>query len=464
MMKIGLINPNQEIKNPSVHLGLAYIASFALGKIPGIEFEIIDTRVANKKETENFFNTAFNLIGITTSTQVFSETIDIATKIKSINPKIPICIGGPHVSTYKEEALEDYPFDYGVFGEGEYTFADLILFLKGEKTIDQINGLIYKTPEGKVISNPPRSYMDDIDSLPMPAYHLFKMDRYPQHRMVSSRGCPFDCVFCNSTTLWSRKWRSRKAEKIVEEMQYLIEHYGRKTFVFNDDSFNIDKKRTLQICETIISKKLDILWTVPIRVDLISTEIADKMKQAGCYSVSIGIESANNEVLRRMNKSNTIEKIKAGIEILKASGMHVTGQFMIGNPGDTLETIRESVEFAKSSGLQLVEFYTALPYKGSGLWQFVNEHAKMLTDKEPYHYHEINPRIVFETPEFPYQQRLEAIQLAVENGYYTALSTDHKSFLLDFGKKIAQLLQKMTSGKTGNKIYLKMREIYRRFF
>jgi anaerobic magnesium-protoporphyrin IX monomethyl ester cyclase len=461
-MKIGLINPNKQIKHPSIHVGLGYLASYIIEKMQGIELQILDTRISTQKEANKFFQTRFDLLGITATTQVFDEAIEIAQNLKSVFPDMPICAGGPHVSTYKEEALSGFPFDYGVVGEGEETFAQLISFILGQKSIAEINGLIYKSIDGEIKSNPPREIFNTIDSLPVPAYHLFKMDRYPQHRIVTSRGCPFDCVFCNSSTLWSRKWRSRNPEKVVEEMEYLLSRFGRKTFVFNDDSFNIDKKRTLQICELILSKKLNILWSVPIRVDLINTEIAENMKQAGCYSVSIGIESANNEVLKKINKQNTKEKILYGIQILKNAGIQVTGQFMIGNPGDTLETTTESIDFAKSSGLDFVEFYTALPYKGSELWDFVNEHAKMLTTIAPFYYHEIEPRIIFETPDFTYQQRLEAINLAIENGYYNALSTDHKSLLLDFGKKTAQLLQKMFSGKIGNKIYLKMRRIYRK--
>jgi radical SAM superfamily enzyme YgiQ (UPF0313 family) len=186
------------------------------------------------------------------------------------------------------------------------------------------------------------------------------------------------------------------------------------------------------------------------------------MKKSGCYNVSIGIESANNDVLKQMNKNTTKEKIYRGIQILRNAGIDVMGQFMIGNPGDTLETVKESIDFAKTSNLTGVEFYTALPYKDSLLYEYVKSHGKMLTDQESYSFHNISPRIIYETPDFTYEQRLKAIDLAVENGFYNALSKDEKSYLLDIGRNTAKLFQKLFKGKIGNIVYLKLRHIYRK--
>lgn len=462
MTKIGLVNPNREIKDPSVHLGLGYLAAYLLERIDDIDIQILDTRVATQKEITHFINEKFDMVGFTATTQVFTEAVEIASKIKNLSHGVQVCIGGPHVSTYLTEAMDGFPFDFGIVGEGEESFTELIHEIRTNKNFDSIKGLIFKDIGKGLVVNQARPFITDIETIPWPAYHLFKMKRYAQHRLVTSRGCPFDCVFCNSATLWSRRWRSRSPESIVDEMEFLISNFGRKTFIFNDDSFNIDKNRTIRICELILEKKLNIIWSVPVRIDLITPEMATWMKRAGCYSVSVGIESADNEVLKLMNKQNTIEKIREGIEILKEAGIQLTGQFMIGNPGDTLETIKKSIEFAKASGLHQVEFYTALPYKGSGLWDFVNKKARLLTQVEPCHYHELNPRIIFETDEFPAEDRLKAIELAISNGFYHALSTDKKTQLLDFGKKTAQFIQKIVPGRFSNTVYLKMRKIYQK--
>ncbi|MFN8254983.1 MAG: radical SAM protein [Bacteroidales bacterium] len=463
-MKIGLVNPNRDIKNPAIHLGLGYIASYLMEHLQDVSIMILDTRVAGKKETKVFFNTHFDLVGITATSQVFLEAVEISNKIKDHFPSTLICIGGPHPSTVLEESLEGFPFDFAVYGEGEITFYELTLSLRGKMQPEDINGLIYRDISGKIRVNPPRSVISDINILPFPAYWLFKMKNYPQHRLVTSRGCPYDCVFCNSSAIWTRKWRMRNPESIIDEIEFLIKFFGKKTFTFNDDSFNINSKRVLTFCNQLINRKLEIIWSVPIRVDLVTEQTALLMKKAGCYSVSIGIESANNEVLKRMNKNNSIHQISEGINLLKKAAIEITGQFMIGNPGDTLDTIKESVEFAKKSDLSSVEFYTALPYKGSELWEFVKNNGKILTDLPAYYYHKIEPRIIFETPDFSFEDRKQAINLAIDAGFYNALSTDKKSILLDSGKKIAGIFQILFKGKFGNELYLKMRKIYKKWF
>ncbi len=463
-MNIGLINPNKEIKEPAIHLGLGYIASYANKRDKSLKFTLLDTRIASKKENNSFFSSDFDLIGITSSSQVYSEALEIAGKIKETKPNIPLVIGGPHASTVKEEVLERSPFDYAVFGEGEETFFDLISYLRGKTAINSINGLIYKTFDGKILINPAREVISDIDCIPFPAYQLFQIERYPQHRLITSRGCPYNCVFCNSRSIWTRRWRKRSAENIFKEVNLLISEYSHKSFVFNDDSFNLDLGRVEKICDYFINNKTGIIWSASIRADKVTSLIASKMKKSGCYNVSIGIESANNHILEMMQKKITINQIYAGIQILRNAGLDVMGQFMIGNPGDTLETIKESIDFAKNSNLTGVEFYTALPYKDSLLFEYVKKSGKMLTDKPVYEYHRIEPRIVFETPEFNYEERLEAVSLAKQNGYYHALSTDHRSIVLDIGKNAAKMVQQILGPALGNKIYLLYRKIYQIFF
>jgi anaerobic magnesium-protoporphyrin IX monomethyl ester cyclase len=463
-MNIGLINPNRDIKEPAVHLGLGYIASYSQQIHEDLKFELLDTRVSKSNEVKEFLNSSFDFIGITATSQTFIEAVDLANSYRENWPNTPIIIGGAHCSTVKDEVLNGFPFDYAIYGEGEITFSEMIDFFKGKKNLSEINGLIYKDNNGKIIVNPVRELIPDLDSIPFPMYSLFKMGLYPQHRMITTRGCPHKCVFCNSHSIWTNRWRKRSAENIIEEIDYLASSYSMKSFVFNDDSFNIDLSRVEKFCDILIQKKDGIIWSTSVRIDRISENIAQKMKQAGCYNVCIGIESANNEVLKLMSKSNTREKIYEGIQIFRHAGIDVMGQFMIGNPGDTLSTIEESIEYAKTSNLNGVEFYTALPYKDTQLWEYATTHGRLLTDKPVWEYHTINPRIVFETPEFTYEERLKAVNLAIENGFYHALSTDKRNLLLDFGKSIAKFAQVLFKGRLGNKIYLILRSIYRNFF
>lgn len=456
-MNIGLIFPNKDRKDKTIHLGLAYIAAYARERHGNLNISVLDTRVATKNEFRSFFKKSFDLIGLTVLSPVYFEVIDVFKKLKKIYPETPICLGGPYVTTIMEEIFEDTPADYAVYGEGEVTFSELIDSFIGSKRIQDINGLMYIL-EGKIITNPPREQIKNLDSLPIPAYDLFKMKRYPMHRITTTRGCPYTCVFCNSSSIWLGKWRKRSPEKIVSEMEYLVKHYGKKPFFFNDNSFNIDVRRVESICDLILSRKLDVLWTTPVRVELVTAKLAKLMKESGCYNVSIGIESANKEVLARMKKNNSIENVRKGINIFKEAGIEVLGQFVIGSIGDTLETVKETIEFAKKSNLDFIMFYSILPYKGTEQWDYIEKKGKLYGSKI-HKYHEVSPRIVFETPEFSYSERLCAIEMAKGEGFYS--ETNNRSLVFDLGKIVATRVQQILPTSISTKLYLNMKNVYR---
>ena len=457
-MNIGLIFPNKDRRYKTVHLGLAYLAAYAREHHDGLNFQVLDTRVATSKETKKFFSSAFDLVGITVFSPVYHEVIDVFNRVKRSNASVPVCLGGPYVTTIKEDIFTKTPADFAVYGEGEITFSELISHLKGNKDLKSIQGLMYKDSQGNIITNPPRDHIKDLNKLPLPAYDIFPMERYPLHRMVTSRGCPFGCSWCNSSSVWNKTYRHRDAESMVNEVEFLLKRYGKKIFVFGDNSFNVDLKRVESFCDLLISKNLKILWSVSLRADIMTREIAHKMKEAGCYNVSIGIESASNEILSHINKSTTIEKITEGIKMLKDAGIEVMSQFVIGSPHETLETVKQSIEYAKSSGCDYTNFYAVLPYKGTPQWDYVLEHGTLYTT-EIHDFHSMNPRIVFETPEFPYNDRLEAIRLVKKNGFYS--NKDKKSWWFDTAKETSRKIQKMLPESTGERLYMILKSIYR---
>jgi anaerobic magnesium-protoporphyrin IX monomethyl ester cyclase len=457
-MKIGLIFPNKDRRYKTVHIGLASVAAYAREKYHDLEFTVLDTRVANKKETKLFFSTRFDLIGMTVFSPVYFEVIGIFNRIRKNDPSVPICLGGPYVTTIGEEIFRETPADFAVYGEGEVTFTELIGFLKGEKELAGITGLMYRNGNAEVIVNPPREKIKNLDALPIPAYDIFPMDRYPLHRMVTSRGCPFACAWCNSSSIWGRQYREMSAERMVAELEHLISNYGKKIFVFGDNTFNADLERVETFCDLLIEKNIDILWSISLRADIMTPELARKMKQAGCYNVSIGIESANDGILKRIGKGTTIDKVSGGIKMLKEAGIEIMSQYVIGSPGETLETIRESIDYAKHSGCDYINFYAVLPFKGTRQWDYVTEHGTLYTPNI-HEFHSINPRIVFETPEFSYQDRLEAIRLVKKEGFYS--NKDQKSWWFDFAKDTGEKIQRMLPKKAGEKVYLILKSIYR---
>jgi radical SAM superfamily enzyme YgiQ (UPF0313 family) len=323
--------------------------------------------------------------------------------------------------------------------------------------LHEIDGLMYKNGNGGVKVNPPREKIKDLDSVPIPAYDLFPMHRYPLHRMVTTRGCPFACAWCNGSSIW-KNYREMGPERMMEELEHLVCHYGKKIFVFGDNTFNADLSRLERFCDLLIESKLDILWSASIRAEIMTKEMAMKMKKSGCYNVSIGIESANNEILRNMRKGATIEKVGEGIKMMKAAGIEVMSQYVIGSPGETLATVKESIEFAKHSGCDYTNFYMVLPFKGTRQWDYVKEKGRLYTENI-HDFHSINPRVVFDTPEFSHEDRLEAIRLVKKEGFYS--NKDKKNWWFDLAKDVGRSIQRMLPKKAGDKVYIFLKSIYR---
>jgi len=437
---------------------MAYLAAYAREQHPDLEFQVLDTRVATKKETNKFFSTSFDLIGITVFSPVYYEVINIFNRIKKTNPEVPVCLGGPYVTTIREEIFKDTPAEFAIFGEGELTFSELIFHLKGERKLTDINGLMYKNGNNDISVNPPREKIEDLNSLPMPAYDIFPMDRYPLHRMVSSRGCPYSCAWCNSSSVWDQTHRTINPEKMVTEIEFLVKNYGKKIFVFGDNSFNVDLKRVEEFCDLLLKKNINILWSVSLRADIMTPELAHKMKKAGCYNVSIGIESANNEILKKIGKGTTIEEISDGIGMLKDAGIEIMSQYVIGSPDETLDTVKDSIAFAKQSGCDYTNFYMVLPYKGTQQWDYIAKNGTLYY-KNIHHFHSIEPRIVFETPEFSHQDRLEALRLVKKEGFYS--NKDKKNWMFDIAKDTSRRIQHFLPESVGEKVYLLLKSIYR---
>ena len=437
---------------------MAYLAAYAREQHDDLEFKVLNTRIATNRETNKFFKEKFDVIGITVYSPVYFEVIAIFNKVRQIYPEAKIVLGGPYVTTMEEDILKETPADFAVYGEGEITFSEVISHIKGDKKIEEIDGVIYFNENHEIVKNSPRKKIENLDLIPFPAYDIFDMDRYPLHRVATSRGCPFSCVWCNSSSVWNFTYRHRSVENVIEELKLLITNYGKKIFVFTDNSFNVSLDWTNDFCDKLMQEHIDILWSVSFRADIINQQTANKMKNAGCYNVSIGIESANNEMLKKINKATTIEKISAGIKILKNAGIEVMSQYVMGSPGETLETIKESIAYAKTSGADYTNFYSVLPYRGTAQWNYVEENGTFVT-KDIHKFHSIEPRIVFETPEFTYADRLEAIRLVKKEGFYS--NQDKKNWMFDLAKETGRKIQKVLPKEAGEKVYMILKSIYK---
>ncbi len=394
-------------ENRFPHIGIGYMMSVLEER--GHQCFYLDLKLDHLSSLVSF---SPDLVGISVTCPSYDEDMKIADTIKA-NSSSKIVVGGPHVDIALGDVLKVKAIDYAVYGEGENTITDLVTALENNSLDDlsQINGLIFRR-EGRVVVNPPRPWIQSLDRLPFPAHHHFQKYRYGRYPLLTNRGCPFSCVYCAIGIIWGRKVRSRSAQNIVEEIEFIVKKWGKKPFVTLDDTFNANISRTKEFCHLLIEKRLNISWSCwSFRADHVDQELADLLALSGCTTVSIGIESANPEILRNIEKGEKIEDITRGIKYLKTVGIEVHGNFMIGNPGDNLETTKESIRYAKKQRLDAFDFHLALPYPGTKLWDYVEKEGAFIS-KDYTRFDLLTDMPMFETDAFPVEDRKEGFRLA----------------------------------------------------
>jgi anaerobic magnesium-protoporphyrin IX monomethyl ester cyclase len=376
MLKITLINPPQSTHYPQPPLGIALIA--AILENNGYIVNILD---ANSPEftLEEAVASArdANVVGFTAMTPTIGAALKIAKYIKENYPEKVIIFGGPHVTLMPEETLKSAPYvDVIVRGEADETVLDLMRAFENNTKLENVQGISF-TDKGKIIHTAARPIMINIDSLPVPAYHLLSLKSYrphPPHGMyrpfaaiVSSRGCPYRCAYC-SKPVFGSKFRAQSAERVVSEMEYLNKQFGAREIAFYDDSFTLDKKRVHEICDKILVKKLKIAWTCETRVNLVDKELLQHMKQAGCYAIAYGIETAAPEIMKIIQKDITLEQVEKAVQAHREVGLQVVGYFMLGSPGETPETIQQTIDFAKKLKVDFAQFSVTTPFPATELY------------------------------------------------------------------------------------------------
>lgn len=389
------------------HIGLGYLAACVEQNADRVR--VLDAGVSDRTEVQRFLSRPAHLVGITTTSFTFREAMAVARAVKLRYPSQPVVLGGPHVAIDPGSCLAESAVDYALRGEAEDTLVDLIEVLKRDGTPDpkllgQIPGLVYRNGQ-RIAVNPPGPRRQQLDTLPYPAWHLFPMDRYRQHALLTSRGCPMDCGFCAIRKIWGPQWVPRDPEQVVVEMQWLEREWGVKVFHFNDDNLATNPQHAARLAQSLISQRLKFNWVAQgVRADVLTPELLRQMRAAGCHRISLGIESAVPAVLEAVGKQETPEEIAAAIRACRETGIHVLGMFMVGNPGDTEATVKASIHFAREQGIDWPAFYMALPYPGTRLWEYARTQGHFL-DPNYLAFDHMSPEPVFETPEFTAAQR-----------------------------------------------------------
>lgn len=379
-MQLALINPESRFGDPP--LGLAYIAAYIREKHQDLKIKIIDK--------ENIINTIKkfkpDMIGISAVSETFYESNKLGEKIKRVYNG-PLVLGGVHITICPQD-FKDSIFDIAVIGEGEITTEELIQEFKKNKLEDKkalrnIKGIIYRDNKN-IIKTEPRDFIANLDTIPMPARDLLKMEFYNQARnnrgilmkygsIITSRGCPFNCSFCSTSLFWKNKIRYHSPRRIIKEIEFLINEYNVKVISIYDDLFMANKKQLKEVSNMIVSKGINekVEFWMQARADIIDEETIDLLKKMNVKSIAFGFESGSDRILTELKgKIASITKNQKAVDLCNMAEIKVGGLFIIGSPYETEDDIKKTYNFIKNNKLAGATVYRAYPFPGTRLFDY----------------------------------------------------------------------------------------------
>ncbi len=379
--KVLLLQSMSEIQNNFVPLGLAYIG--AVFEQEGCEVKIVDASAPYAeysmeglvKEIRDFKP---HLIGFSLTVTFVKYSYELITRI-SKNSQALIVAGGPHATILPYEPLE-HGADIVVRGEGERTAKDLARYLKGELELGRIPGISYVNEKQEVVDNPSRELIVDLDSIPLPAKHLFRKDDFVRSQkdlirfsnIMTGRGCPGECTYCSNKLVWGRHVRWRSADSILEEIRFLNKQYGLERFHFLDDSFTSVRKKVYNFCKGLRKEFPQVKWSCITRVDLVDKELLQEMARAGCVHINYGLESGDPYTLKKVKKKITPEQAEKAIRWTKESGITAGVNFMHGFPWDTVKSMRRTRNFIREISPFVRDIMPGgilVPYPGTEIYE-----------------------------------------------------------------------------------------------
>jgi anaerobic magnesium-protoporphyrin IX monomethyl ester cyclase len=393
-MKVLLIMPysKNEIRNSlditTPPLGLAYIAS-TLRSLTGHEVMIHDGMLLRSSLSDiHHIVDSYNpdIVGISAqATPAIYDVYETAHIVKTTDPTISVVLGGAHATFLDGSILRECPdVDYVIRGEGELAMVDLLSELENGN-LDNVGSLTFRKNES-IKRNPLRKPIMDLDSIPFPAYDLLNLEDYFKENIrltsvISSRGCPFGCRFCSSSRISGKKWRGRSPENVVEEIEYLMDTYHITEIEFLDDLFTYDPIRVKRICNLLHEREINIGWTCSARADIISSNpgLIKEMKDAGCRSVYMGVESGSPRILHSMRKGISLSQIHHASSIIKKEGMGSIYSFILGYPGESEKDINATISLACKLDPDFAQFTICTPYPGTPLYKEVKRNGLLIS-------------------------------------------------------------------------------------
>ncbi len=351
-MRVAIIAPPYPLEEaPAPPLGVTYVA--AAFEAAGAEVRVLDyivSRYSREKLARELEAFQPDLVGSTSVTMNFPAAARIVETAKELHPSAVTMMGGPHVTFDAENTLRTYPgIDLLVLGEGETTVAELLTRTHDRGAWSEIEGLAF-LEDGRFVNTGVRELIQDLETIPLPARHLLPISRYQALgfpvSIITSRGCPYQCIFCQGRRMVGHRVRYRNPMSVVDEIQEVLS-YGFTRINIADDLFLSNKARARAICEEILKRDLRFDWSAFVRVNIMDADIMRLMREAGCDSVSFGIESGSPEMLKRIRKRITLDQGRRAVEICRDVGIQPHASFMVGLPGETPETLRETQAYAE---------------------------------------------------------------------------------------------------------------------
>ncbi len=399
-MKVLLVNPPQinlitnnipsivdEERGYNPPLGILYVAAYARENTPH-EIKVIDAVVEELDYTALKARITLekpDVVGITATTFTLVDACETARLVKEIDKEIQVVMGGPHPYIYPEETINLPGVDFLVLGEGEKAFSALINNLHNPAALRKIRGLVFRH-NGEVVNtgNPP--LIEDLGSLPFPARDLTPYRKYysliaktqPVTTMITSRGCPYRCLFCDRPHL-GKRFRPRPAVNVVDEMEQCAS-LGIHEILIYDDTFTVKKERVFDICREIKERGLKVGWDVRARVDTITPEMLKAMKGAGCERIHYGVEAGSPEVIKTLRKGITVEQVRRAFRDTKEAGISILAYFMIGSPGETRMQMEESLRLAEELSPDYLHLAITTPFPETDLYRMGFERGVLKED------------------------------------------------------------------------------------
>ena len=397
-----------------IPIGLVYIAPIAERR--GHHVEILD--LALEKDPDpclyaKLKERKWDLVGLSCMTAEFEGTEIVARQVKAFDPAIKILFGGQHPTIVTDEVMAKEYCDLVCVGEGEETFGELLDAYSSAGDLSQVAGLAYKNGGGGFYKNPPRPAVEDVDSIPFPAYHLLDMERYveaessrftPKYpraiQIFTSRGCPWHCTYCHD--LFGKKFHPRSPENVLREMKMLYHDYGIQEFMIEDDIFNFDMDRAKKICDLIVEEGLEVglQFGNGVRLERLDEELVQKLAAAGTHHMAIAIESASPRLQKVMRKNLKLHRVKDVVNWTHKYKINTLGFFMIGFPSETIEEINMTIRFASETNLDEALFSIVIPYQGTEMNRQILSSAAYDPNDRTDHLHEV---IKIKTNEFDFQ-------------------------------------------------------------